>query len=47
MEKDITITRPKWLNEGNAPMDLMNEGDTMDYHKDFSFFNYLVEQYGL
>ncbi|WMM24651.1 hypothetical protein RBU61_17245 [Tissierella sp. MB52-C2] len=34
-------------NEGNAPMDLMNEGDTMDYHKNFSFFNYLVEEYGL
>lgn len=47
MEKDITITRPKWLNEGNEPMDLMNEGDTMDYHKNFSFFNYLIEEYGL
>ncbi|OZV13941.1 hypothetical protein CIW83_00425 [Tissierella sp. P1] len=35
------------LNEGNAPMDLMTEGDTMDYHKNFSFFNYLVEEYGL
>jgi hypothetical protein len=34
-------------NEGNAPMDLMNEGDSMDYHKNFSFFNYLVEEYGL
>ncbi|WP_308525232.1 hypothetical protein, partial [uncultured Tissierella sp.] len=34
-------------NGGNAPMDLMNEGDSMDYHKNFSFFNYLVEEYGL
>ncbi|MCQ4922616.1 hypothetical protein NE686_05950 [Tissierella carlieri] len=34
-------------NEGNAPMDLMIEGDSMDYHKNFSFFNYLVEEYGL
>ncbi|WMM24653.1 hypothetical protein RBU61_17255 [Tissierella sp. MB52-C2] len=35
------------LNEGNAPMDLMTEGESMDYHKNFSFFNYLVEEYGL
>ncbi len=34
-------------NEGNASMDLMTEGDSMDYHKNFSFFNYLVEEYGL
>jgi hypothetical protein len=35
------------VNEGDAPMDLMTEGDSMDYHKNFSFFNYLVEEYGL
>ena len=35
------------INEGNAPLDLMIEGDSMNYHKNFSFFNYLVEEYGL
>ncbi|MCQ4922620.1 hypothetical protein NE686_05970 [Tissierella carlieri] len=34
-------------NDGSAPLDLMTEGDSMDYHKNFSFFNYLVEEYGL
>ncbi|MDU5080430.1 MAG: hypothetical protein E6231_03985, partial [Bacillota bacterium] len=35
------------LKEEKAPLDLMTEGDTMDYHKNFSFFSYLVEEYGL
>ncbi|WMM24655.1 hypothetical protein RBU61_17265 [Tissierella sp. MB52-C2] len=35
------------LNDGSAPLDLMNEGNTMNYHKNFSFVNYLIQEYGL
>ncbi|OZV13943.1 hypothetical protein CIW83_00435 [Tissierella sp. P1] len=35
------------ISDGNVPSDLISEGNTMDYHKNFSFFNYLTEEYGL
>ncbi|CAK7079764.1 hypothetical protein [Tissierella sp.] len=41
-----TITGDK-LSRGIAPLDLMNEGDSMDYVVNFSFIPYLIEEYGL
>ena len=34
-------------NEIKTDSDLMNEGDDMDYHQNFSLSSYLIEEYGL